>query len=165
MDCEKARELILTDYIDNEMNDGERKLLTIHFSRCHECKEFFDTVMNTTVKPFASAKKVEPPESIWERVKEAITAEEQKKPGFVASVLEKLKSGFYIPKPALVMSTIMALVLIMALTTTLKFSNKEVLETNREEQAEYSTYSIETPVGALLNNDDGFGTCVEKYFL
>ncbi len=155
MKCEKIRELILTDYIDNELNDEERIHLNIHFSHCHECKEFFDTVKNTAVNPFANVKNAQPPDFIWERVRKAIVAEEQKKPSF----------SLYIHRPALVMSTIMALVLIVALTTTLRFSNKEALETNREEQAEYSAYSIETPVSALLNNDGGFGTLVERYFL
>jgi anti-sigma factor RsiW len=165
MNCEKIKELILTDYIDNEMNDEEKIRLNIHFALCHECKEFFDMVKSTVAKPFANLKKIEPPGFIWHRVKEAIIAKQQKKLGFVASILEKLKSVFCIPKPALAMSTIMALVLIVVLTNTLRFSNKEALETNREDQAEYSTYSIETPVSALLNNNGGFGTLVEKYFL
>ena len=63
------------------------------------------------------------------------------------------------------MSTVTALVLIAVLTTTLRFSNKEALEINREDKAEYSAYSVETPVSALLNNDGGFGTSVEEYFL
>jgi len=165
MNCEKIKELILTDYIDNEMNDEEKIGLNIHFARCRGCKEFFETVKNTVVKPFANAKKIEPSGFIWRRVKEAIIAKQQKKLDFAASILEKLKSVFYIPWPALAISTIMALVLIVVLMTTLKFSNKEVLETNKEEQAEYSAYSIETPVSALLNNDDGFGTSIEKYLL
>ncbi len=165
MNCEKIKELILTDYIDNEM-DGEEKIrLDIHFADCHVCKEFFEAVKNTVVKPFANANKIEPPEFIWHRLKEAIIVRQQKKLSFVDSLLEKLKSVFYIPKPALAMSTIMALALIAALTATLRFSNKEALETNREDQAEYSAYSIEAPVSALSNNDEGFGTSVEKYFL
>ena len=165
MKCEKIKELILTDYIDNEMNDEERIRLSIHFSRCHGCKEFFETVKNTVVEPFVNAKKIEPPGFIWQRVKEAIAAEQQEKPGFAAGILEKLKSVFYIPKPALAMSTVTALVLIVVLMSTFNFSNREALETNREDKAEYSVYSVETPVSALLNNDDGFGTSVEKYFL
>jgi hypothetical protein len=165
MNCEKIRDLILTDYIDNQTNDEEKMRLIIHFARCPGCREFFETVKNTVVRPFANAKKIEPPGFIWQRVREAIIAKQQKKLGFVASLLEKLKSVFYIPKPVLIISTITTLTLIIVLTTTLKFSNKEALETNREDQTEYSTYSIETPVSALLNNDDGFGTLVEKYFL
>ena len=61
MNCEKIKELIITDYIDNEMSDEKRIRLNIHFSRCQECKEFFETVKNTVVKPFANAKKIEPP--------------------------------------------------------------------------------------------------------
>ncbi len=153
MNCEKIRELILTDYVDKEMSDEGKIRLSIHFSHCHECKEFFETVKNTVVEPFANAKKIEPPGFIWYRVKEAIIAKQQK------------KSVFYIPRPALATSTIMALVLIVALMTTLRFNNKEALETSREDQDEYSAYSIETPVSVVLNNDEGFGTLVEKYFL
>ena len=165
MNCEKIKELILTDYIDNEMNDEERIRLNIHFANCHECKELFETAKNTVVKPFVNAKKIEMPGFIWHRVKQAIMAEEQKKLSFVPNILKKLRSVFYIPRSALAMSTIMALVLIVVLTATLRFSNQESLETNREDQAEYSAYSIETPIGTVLNNDGGFGTSVEKYFL
>jgi len=165
MNCEKIKELILTDYIDNEMIDKERIRLNIHFAHCHECKGFFETVKNTVVRPFAHAERIEPPGFIWHRVKEAIMAKKQQKPSFVTSILEKLKFVFYIPKPVLAMSTIMVLFLVVALITTLRFSNKETLEANREDRAEYSAYSIETPVSALLNNDGGFGTLVEKYFL
>ncbi|MGA2775812.1 MAG: zf-HC2 domain-containing protein [Candidatus Omnitrophota bacterium] len=165
MNCEKIKELILTDYIDNEINDEEKMRLNIHFANCQGCKEFLETVKDTVVKAFANAKKVEPSELIWLRVKEAIIAKQQQKLGFVASLLEKLKFVFSIPNSILTMSTIMALVLIVVLMTTFKFSNKETLETSREDQAEYSTYSIEAPIGVFLNNDSGFETLVEKYFL
>jgi len=165
MDCEKIRELILADYIDNAMSDEGRIRLNIHLAHCQECKEFCETAKNTIVKPFANVKKIEPAGFIWYRVKEAIIAKQQKKLGFAASLLEKLKSVFSIPRPALAMSTLMALVLVVVLTAVLRFSNKEVLGISGEEQAEYFIYSIETPVSVFLNNDGGFGTLVEKYLL
>lgn len=165
MNCKKIKELILTDYIDNQMSDEDKIRLDIHFAHCHGCKEFFETVKRTLVEPFANAKKIEPPEFIWHRVKEAIIAKQQKKLSFVAGILEKLKFVFSIPKPALALSSGMVLFLIVMLTATLKFSDNETLENNGEEQAEYSTYSIDLPASALLNNDGGFGTSVEKYFL
>jgi len=165
MSCEKIRELILTDYIDNEISDKEKIRLNIHFANCRKCKEFSETVKSTVVKPFANVEKIELPGFIWHRVKEAIIAEQQNKPGFLASLLKRLKFLFYAPKPALALSTIMALVLIAVLTTTLRFSNKQALEASRENQAEYSIYSIETPVGALSSNDAGFGTSIEDNFL
>ena len=165
MTCENIKELILTDYIDDEMNDEEKMRLNMHFAHCHQCKEFFETVKNTVVEPFAGARQIEPPEFIWNRIKKAIAIGQQEKIGFHAALLEKLKSVFYFPGPTLIMSAITAVVLIIILTTTLRFSNKAALETNREDQVEYSTYSVETPVSALLNNDGGFGTSVEKYFL
>jgi predicted anti-sigma-YlaC factor YlaD len=165
MNCEKIKELILTDYIDNEMSDEVRIRLNIHFANCHKCKEFLETVKNTVVSPFTNVKKVEPSGFLWYRLKEAIIAQQRKKPGLVTGILERLRPVFYIPKPALVMSTVMVLVFVVVLTNTLRLSDKEKLESSRETQAEYSVYSIETPVSALLNNDNGFGTLVEKYFL
>ena len=165
MNCKRIKELILTDYIDNEMSDAERMRLNIHFAHCHECKELFDTVKNIAINPFAHVKKIDPPGFIWQRVKEAIIAKQQEKLDFVDAAFEKLRSIFYIPKPALAMVTIMTLVFIVVLTTTLKLSNNKVLEISSEDQAEYSIYSIETPVTTFLNDDGGFGTLVEKYFL
>ena len=165
MTCGKIKELILTDYIDNEMNDEEKVRLNMHLVHCHGCKEFLETVNNAAVGPFAGAKQIQPPGFIWQRVREAVIAGQQEKIRFSAGLLEKLKAVFYFPKPVLVISTIAALALIIALTATLKFSNKAGPGINREDQVEYSTYSIETPVSALLNNDGGFGTSVEKYFL
>jgi anti-sigma factor RsiW len=165
MTCEKIKELILTDYIDNQMSDEDKIRIDIHLANCRKCKELLETVKNTAVKPFANAKKMEPPEFIWQRVKEAILAQQQERPNFATSILEKLKSVLYIPKPVFAVSTIMALVLIVAVTITLRFSNKQALEASREEQAEYSAYSTEAPVGAFLNNEGGFGTLVEQYFL
>jgi len=165
MRCEKIKELILTDYIDNEMSDEEKSRLSIHFANCHGCKEFFETVKNTVVEPFANVKRIEPPEFIWPRIKEAIIAKRQKPLSFVDSCLEKLRSFFPVPHSVLAVSTITALFLIVILTSTLKFGNNEVLVNNGEDQSEYSIYSMDTPASALSNNDAGYGTLVEEYFL
>jgi predicted anti-sigma-YlaC factor YlaD len=165
MTCGKIKELILTDYIDNEMNDEEKVRLNMHLVHCHGCKEFLEAVNNAAVGPFAGAKQIQPPGFIWQRVREAVTAERQEKISFPAGLLEKLKTVFYFPKPVLIVSTIAALALIIVLAVTLKFGSKAALDIGRGDQVEYSAYSIETPVSALLNNDGGFGTSVEKYFL
>ena len=154
MNCEKIKVLLLTDYIDNEISDKEKIRLSIHLANCRECQEFSETIKSTVVKPFVNAKKIEPPGFIWQRVKEAIIAKQQEKPSFV----------FSIPKPALAMSALMALVLIVMLATALRFSNKQT-GANKESQGEYSIYSLETPSSALLNNDAGFGTSIEDNFL
>lgn len=154
MSCKMIRELIFTDYIDNEISDKDKIRLNIHFANCRECKEFSERVKNAVVEPFAGTKKMEPPEFIWHRVRETIVAKQEEKPSFV----------FSIPKPALAMSALMALVLIVMLATALRFSNKQT-GANKESQGEYSIYSLETPSSALLNNDAGFGTSIEDNFL
>jgi predicted anti-sigma-YlaC factor YlaD len=164
MKCEKIRELILTDYIDNQMKEEDDIRLNIHLANCRDCKEFLEAVKNTAVKPFANAKKMEAPGSLWERVKGAVIAEERRESNLVEGMLERLKSVIRMPRSAFAISTAMALVLIAVLTVTFKF-NQQALEINREGQFEYSSYSAEAPASAFLNNDDGFGTLVEEYFL
>ena len=161
MNCEKIKELILTDYIDNQMSRQEKMRLDMHLARCQGCKEFLETVKNTVIEPFADAKELVPPEFIWQRIKETIISERQETRSFVAGILGKLRLIFSIPRSALAMSTITAITLIVMLTATLRFSNKEA----REVQSEYSVWSMEIPVSTFLNNDGGFGTSIEEYFL
>ncbi len=165
MNCKKIKELILTDYIDNQMCEKDKTCLESHFVYCRECRDFFTAVKKAAVEPFINTKQNTPPEFIWERIKASIFAGQKEKIGFSANLKERLKGIFYIPKPVLVMSTITIATLIIVLFGVLKFANKETSQISMEEQAEYSIYSMEAPASTILNNDNGFGTLVEKYFL
>lgn len=166
MNCEEIQELILTDYLDGEMNDDQKIRMSIHFARCHHCKEFFLKAKESVVEAFAQVDTVTPPEIIWQRVKEAIMTEQQKKAGFADTFLEKLKSLLYISKPSFAVLTIITLILVIGVMAQLGVNHQKVLKGNVEaEKIEAFMYSVETPVGLLMSGDTGFGTSIEEYFL
>jgi len=165
MNCKKIQELILTDYLDDQISDDWRPRIKIHFARCNQCKEFFEAARKAVAEPFVNVNKINPPEFIWQRVKETIMAEQQKKTSLVASFLEKLKSISYAPKPAFAIAMTMAMVILVVTMVKLRINNQETLSVNSEGQRGYLAYSIEEPVDILANDNGGFGTSIEEYFL
>ena len=164
--CKVIRELILTDYIDNEMDDKRKTSLNIHFARCAECRDFYEQVTEVVVKPFAGADRLSIPESIWQNINQAIAAKQQKETGFLAGLFRKLKSFTSIPKPAFAISTVMALVLIAGVAVKFRLDSREAPEKAAQGQMEYySAYLTEIPLGMLVNDEAGLGTSIEEYFL
>ncbi len=165
MNCKKIQELILTDYLDGQMNDNQKMRIKIHFIRCNQCNEFFEAARKVVAEPFVNAERLDPPEFIWSRIKEGIIAEHQRKTGLIANFLRKLKPIHYIPKPAFSIATVIALILIIGVMTKLRVNNQAALEVVPQGQIEYFTYSLDTPVSAFINDKTGFGTSIEEYFL
>jgi len=68
MDCKKIQELIITDYLDNEMNN---KLVERHIESCDDCRKFLILTQKTIVDPLSKAKKDHlSRELIWARLQE-----------------------------------------------------------------------------------------------
>jgi predicted anti-sigma-YlaC factor YlaD len=163
--CKEIRELILTDYLDNEISDKNRIRLNIHFARCKDCKEFYERVKLTLVQPFNGLEKQIPSESVWQNVKQSIVVEQQERPGVVFSLLNKLRSLIFVRRPAFAISTVMALVLIVGVVIKVGLNSNEGLSGSAQGQMENSAYSIEMPFAVLANGDYSLGTSIEEYFL
>ena len=155
MDCGKIKELILTGYVDNEIDGREKARLEAHCALCPGCKEYLEAVKTSAVTPFEGAPRREPPAFIWYRVKDAIMAEQR----------DKARRFIPVRVPALAMATIMGVTLVVVSVTALRFHAGKVAEAEREEQIEYAAYSMEAPANGFLNNEGGLGTSVENYFL
>ena len=163
--CKEIKELIITDYLDNEISPKDRARLNIHFSRCKGCKEFYEQVKSKLIQPFAAVGKQDAPESIWQNVKQAIIAEQQEKPSVVGSLLSKLRSLIFVRRPAFAISTVMALVLIVGVVIKVRLNSADGLSGSTQTQMENLAYSMEMPFAALLNDGYSLGTPMEEYFL
>ena len=40
MNCKKAQELMLTDYLDDEISEKEKARIEEHLESCQKCREF-----------------------------------------------------------------------------------------------------------------------------
>jgi len=158
MNCDKVKELLSTDYIDNEVDKELRLKIKAHLKGCKKCREFEEALKLTVVQPFDNAKRVEVPEGVWENVKERIGEGATRE-----SVIGNLADLIKLRKPAFAMATAMALMLMAFLIVKTPFNGQKTVNTYLEEQADFLIYL--GGENGDLSGDAEFGTGVEKYFL
>ena len=88
-------------------------------------------------------------------MRETIFAEEGKRRTFASVLFEKFKAILYIPKPALAIVTVVVLLLAIGTVTTIKINNKAAVN------SEYFDYLADKSI----NDNNAFGTAIEKYFM
>ena len=135
MDCRMIRELILTDYLDGELDLGRRKVLESHLQGCRACAEFARKAQAGVVEPFKSAKQ-QPvaQEYLWHKIKMII----EKEPRHSFSFTGLIRA----PKPLFAFSTCAALLIaVFVLTQThifyQKISYRQSAAASLEDQLNY----------------------------
>ncbi|MBF0571966.1 MAG: hypothetical protein HQL12_08880 [Candidatus Omnitrophica bacterium] len=164
MNCKKAQESILTDYIDARIEDKQKNLIDQHLIYCRTCKNFLISIKKEVINPFISVPRVVPDESLWTRIKQTIEVEElqQVKLALVPGFWERWKSAVHIPRPAFALATIVTMVFMISSTGQLFFSGP-VVKINGQDQVEYLSSLIDESVVMNISNDSR--TPIEKYFL
>lgn len=66
--CEKYRNLILTDDLDNEISPLELKELENHIQICEECKNLRNDAKKILFEPFQDLQKFHPPPIVWSNI-------------------------------------------------------------------------------------------------
>ncbi len=180
MNCKKIQELILTDYLDQEMPQDKQKELESHIASCTQCREFLALAKKTTIESLANIKTDNLSQDIiWSKIQKEIQEEKQslidynQAPGF----LEKLKNIIFFPKHRLAWSTCAAIAMLIVVfninhqqmasdqnnqVQTAVLNNQKVIDNVavEVEREEYLSY--------LLDPDydyTGYGTSLETYFL
>ncbi|OGS18501.1 MAG: hypothetical protein A2219_03660 [Elusimicrobia bacterium RIFOXYA2_FULL_50_26] len=72
MDCNKIRELLLTDYVDNELTRSLNADVDSHLAACPQCAEFLKKVKSAATAPFEHAPRATPPPEIWNRIQSSL---------------------------------------------------------------------------------------------
>lgn len=80
MNCEKARDLIATEYIDRELPADAEAAVRKHLAVCAACKAYETTLIHAAVRPFRGAPRIKPPAHVWERIREAVADEPRRRP-------------------------------------------------------------------------------------
>ncbi|MBM3248701.1 MAG: zf-HC2 domain-containing protein [Candidatus Omnitrophica bacterium] len=158
MNCEKIKELILTDFSDNRLDEKLKSQVNAHLSSCAGCREFAQSVNKIAIEPFKSAQKENPPDYLWYRIKERIGGE--KPQPALSGVFEGLQMFFH-PKPAFALATIAVVIIIASVMFRPYLRNKQA-NLYLNEQIDF--------VSSLGQNGNGsseinFGTSVEEFLL
>jgi hypothetical protein len=167
MKCEDVKELIRTDYLDEQLGKEQKTQIEQHLTTCSDCKEYELLTRTAVVEPFNNLEKHNPPEATWNKIREQI---EEERPQYepensFADLILRIKEFLYIPKPAFVVTSILVLLLVGITVITLKPDNQKVVQVNPESQIECINYLMTVFDQEGANGNDDFGTSIEDYFL
>ena len=152
MNCKKIKDLLITDYIDGELSSDIKYKVEQHLLNCSECRRFEEVLQKKVLEPFRGVQKVQPPDVVWEGIKESI-------------VTPKESPIFIIRRPVFALAAAVALIfLTTTFTARLFFINTKQVTEYIEEQADFFTY-LDTGVNGFMDGEDeGLGTSIEEYF-
>jgi len=166
MKCEQIQELLLTDYLDGQLDGEGLKSIEQHLSDCPGCREFLAVARKITVEPFYSSKKVFlSQEDVWHRIKQQIE-KEHSQPSLshrLAEMILGLKE--LVPKPAWALSIMVAGVILTAVYFN-SWNRQEMVQTaSSEDNGQYIAYFTDDVGSGQPEDNGGYGTAIEEYFL
>jgi len=160
MNCEKIKDLILTDYSDGRLNEKLQKHIAEHLNSCGQCREFAQALQKTSIEPFRKAQKISAPDYLLSRIKDKIIAQEKR--SAFTGLFDNLRIILH-PKPALALATIAAVIIIAAILFRLPINGNEV-NIYLNEQIDFVSYLGENGNGNGYS-EPNLGTAIEEFLL
>jgi anti-sigma factor RsiW len=155
--CDHFKELILTDYIDGQLDKNSADSVENHLLDCGDCRVFFKEVKNTALHFQASSRQPVPAE-LWDAVRQNIEHESQAASP-ATDLIEKIKGLIAFPR----MVPVFASLVVMLLAGSVTLNTIQVGQAKDKDQGEYLV-SLLSPADPASDNND-IGTPIEHYFL
>ncbi|MBF0502574.1 MAG: zf-HC2 domain-containing protein [Candidatus Riflebacteria bacterium] len=89
MNCESCKDLLLTEYIDNEITPVLKDEVDAHLQTCMECRLFHCRIEHEILNPFLGADSVTPPRDLWQNVKASLETSKLSEEDIPNSVSER----------------------------------------------------------------------------
>jgi predicted anti-sigma-YlaC factor YlaD len=157
--CEKIQELLKTDYLDGEINQREEQEIKEHLAHCPQCRRLGEELLAQRLL-FQKAEQVEPPERVWQNIRDAIITQElNQESRFGTGILGRLKNLFAV-RPAFVLASALTVIIFVAFFTGAMIHKRQLL--SKQNIPEGSIYLLDNDEGLLLYD---LGTGIEEYFL
>jgi anti-sigma factor RsiW len=164
MDCRKIREIIMTDYIDGELEPRVKDKIDRHLKACPGCREFEARLRAEVVGPIRESQRYSPPESTWENIEKAII---QKELEGVSDYLNRISRGFAsLRRPAVALAVSLGVLLVViGVFKEPPVNNSQEISRFIQDQMAFYSY-LDGQKSAIINGDYAdFGTSIEEYFL
>ncbi len=163
MNCRKARNIILTDYIDGALSKKDDDALESHLSACEKCRVLAAEARRTLRDPFPEAYNPVPPEAIWRNIERQIIAEPRaafRRQGI--PVWDRL-AGLRLPS-VYRWALASALAFLVALTVFHRPAPRQTADVEEmDKEISYIAYMLDE--AAPEESTEGYGTVIEEYFL
>ncbi len=165
MNCEEIKEVLMTDFMDNECSGAVQEEVVAHLKACGDCRRFEQLLRRKVWQPFRAIKAVKPPEEIWQRIKGSIEATHPPRvaPGW-GRIFELLRRNYLrVPMPVFGVATVMAAILVTVLVVGAPVSRKRLVKESLQEKSEYML-SLHHSLNQDMNGYSDFDTTIEHYF-
>lgn len=135
MRCDKVKELLMTDYIDGQLDGQTEKLVRQHLESCAACRAFEASVRKSAVEPLKAAAQKRPPAYVWERIRREVY--EEKSSAAFGGLKERLGELFAVPRLRLAAVTVAMVVIVFAFVGYQRYADQRALDTYIDEQASF----------------------------
>jgi len=166
MKCDRAQDLILTDYLDGQLNEETKRELEMHLSQCAGCREFLLSARAAVVTPFEGAARQKTPDSVWQDIEQHLEKTSTTDwPERLKDFIGGLKNAFDVPRPVLAVAGGIGLCLLVVwgLRYGMMVQQNNLVEVEPQDEVEYLAYLGGTPLSE--NGQSGYGTDIEQYLL
>ncbi|MBI4753334.1 zf-HC2 domain-containing protein [Candidatus Desantisbacteria bacterium] len=150
MNCKKIQKLLITDYLDGELDSGVISRIEQHMADCIHCRQFEQRIV-----PFNGIRHIEPPARVWGSICEKITTEQMLPQGsWFEYLLEQLREFLLIHRR-------------LAFATATAFTIMIIALMSIQGQIKTDTVGmVAEDFGLWVDEENGaIGIAIEEYFL
>ena len=167
MNCKSIQELILTDYLDDELDIQQKKVIDGHLASCVHCQEFLAVAKETSVDPLSQSQKISlSEEKIWQNIKQQIDVNPSpKEESVLSNIFSRITDLLVLPQPILVTTGFVVLILTMMLSFEFMKKSELAKKIAMEKRQELVAYIFSEFSVNKSDDDAGYGTAIEEYFL
>lgn len=151
--------MLKSDYLDGEAGLSQEQAIKEHLDRCPECCAM-EKELRSQRQLFKDAGRFQPPEQVWQNIRQAIVNERLKQEESVsANIFERLTGLVFGRRPVFALTGVLTVIICAAIVTGGIIGNRRALiqQSNKDSLAAYS----------FENGDSAgeMGTSIEEYFL
>ena len=186
--CDYFKDLILTDYIDGELDKNSAGSLESHLLDCSDCRVFLKEVKDNAALPFQQALHQPVPAQLWDTIKQSIEHENQaaspladclqhwkaylslRRQGIFASLIKYLGCEACIAKLKRLVVTprmvpVLASFILMFLAGDVALNTIQIQRAREKDQGEYLVALLSLRDVSVPSDNNDLGTPIEHYFL
>lgn len=158
--CKEYEDMILTDFIDGELDLGAQNRLIAHLKVCPACSALANEVKKNCVVPFEKTPREQVPGEIWRNIEAKIETKEENARG-LEGFFTQLREMFFSPQYI----SALASVLIFVFVGMFLLQKQPVKQAQEKKQSPDVVYELGLLTTSPENENADLGTPIEKYFL
>ena len=164
MKCKTAQDLILTDWLDNQMAQPEKAQLETHLDTCQGCSDFASTAREALLEPFTENEHLQAPPDLWNSITDRIQREKRQNLAGKNGLLDRLRGCFTMPVPAMAMASVVSVILATTLFLQ-RGPNSGPIAFDPAIHVDHLATLLDNDSISMNGQAGGFDTPIEEYFL